>query len=147
MKRFQNKSFAGNSFTVLPNTLQCVSIASRKVWFYMQAKPQAFRNLIMTRVDEVDLPLLDMYEVKANSKEGIIVGYAFDTNAKVIRHTPNFLLACNTEFPASKIGHLNKKCFGMKYRYNGVFLYEYEGMASMVTTGLSQSMQESLELT
>lgn len=147
MKRFHNKSLVGSSLSIVPNSLQCLKLDSKNLWLYLSAAPKTFRTLILHKMDAVDLPLLDMYEIKANSKEGIVVGYAFDSNAKVIQYAPNFLLACNSEFPRQRVNDLNKNCFNMKYRYKGVFLYEYEGMASMVSTGLSEKMQESLELT
>lgn len=149
MKRLQNKNYPGSTFSYLPKTLQATYLPGmkHKNWTYFMANPAAFNLIILNRLDYVNLPTLDVYEAKANTKDGIVVGYVMDSTVKTVLYAHNYLVACNNEFRMSGLRDLDKNRFNMKHRFNGMNLYEYSGMASMVTLGLPDKLCESMELT
>ena len=150
MKRYHNKVLEKFSDPSVYHVgiLQRIWLTANKqsLWFYFRASPEHYLRVILLRIEHIELPLLDVYEVRANVKDGIVIGYAFDTNAKNISHANNFLTVCTSDFRTSKVKELSKTCFNLKHKLDNVYLYEYEGMASMVTTGLPERFKESMEL-
>lgn len=131
---------------LMTDKLQCVFISHKqKVWCYFLNNPYVFKTLVLTKVEYISLPLLDVYEIHANVKDGLVVGYVFDCYSKNINYSLNFLTVCNDEFKEHRVKHLNKNAFDFKYRISDINLYEYKGMASMLTCGLPEKIRDVME--
>lgn len=149
MKRLHMKHIEGKNLRnfVIRSFLKCqIHLSKTPVWLWAETDYRVFKTLYFIKMDFIELPLMDVYEIRANSKDGICLGYAFDTNSKIVSYSNNFFLVCNSAFKDSRVKDLNSDNFDLKFKLSQIHFHEYAGMASLVTSGLSDSISERLEL-
>lgn len=148
MKRLHNKVLNAKLVHLANRTIGKLHVPKTKYTplAYFITNANSFNILISIKMDFIELPLIDMYELRANSKDGAVAGYLFDPTTRNVSYSNNHIAVYENDFRLCSIRGLKGTSCNLKYRINGVYLYEYEGVASMVTTGLPESVCERMEL-
>ena len=91
--------------------------------------------------------MLDVYEMRAMTTKGIVVGYLFDPWSKSISHAFNYLCAYSTPYASMKIKDVKStnSLLQLRYKIKDVFVYSLGVYGSVVTIGYNQSIKEKLE--
>jgi len=116
------------------------------MFYNFKVQPKIFKSVFLSRLETINLPNLDVYEVRANALEGALIGYGFDCYGKVTVFRSNYVGSSNVYFSTSKLKELNKDNLDLKFSLNNMLFFEYEGMATLVTLGLGDKIKNAMEI-
>lgn len=145
MKRHHKKEFVFKSLVPVNCIYKCQHV-KHTLFYNFKTQPSAFSKVVLIKIDSINLPNLDLYEVRANSFDGILVGYAIDCHGKNTINRHNFVGSSNLFFTETKMKDLNENNLSLKFTLGKMMLFEYEGSASLVTLGFGERMKEAMEL-
>lgn len=146
MKRLHNKRVSLPP-RILRQTLQGFRSDGLPLWLYTNKDLTHYNNVFCSKIEMIDLPFLDVYELKAESTKGITVGYCFDSFARNKAYAFNYLCAYSSDFTSLKLKDLKEtsSLLQLRYKLRNVFLYSLGSYGSLITVGYSQTIKEKLE--
>lgn len=146
MKRFHNKRIALPP-RVVKGTVQEVRCGKSRFWVYTDNELSHYTEVYGVRIDQIDLPTLDVYELKAQTPKGITVGYLFDSASRQASSAFNYLCVYSSALPDLRLKDLREtqSTVQLKYKLRDLMLYSMGVYGSMVTVGYNQNIKEKLE--
>lgn len=146
MKRFHNKRLELPS-SVVTGTLQSLRQGHVHCWLYTVNDLSPYSDLYCTKIEQIDLPMMDVYEVRALSTKGIVVAYLFDSHAKAISSAFNYVCAYTPQYSDMTINEVKEtdSRLQLRYKIKDIFLYSMGIYGSMVTVGFNQKIKDRLE--
>jgi len=146
MKRFHNKKITIPS-RVVKGTIQGVRCGKSHYWIYTENELSHYTEVYAVRIDQIDLPMLDVYELKGQTPKGITVGYMLDSASQKFSSAFNYLCVYSSKLPDLKLKDLREtqSTLQLKYKLRDLMLYNMGVYGSMVTVGYNQNIKEKLE--
>ena len=146
MKRFHNKRIALPP-RIVQGTIQGVKSGNAYYWVYTDKDLSHYSDLYGDRIDAIELPMLDVYELRAMSPKGITVGYVFDSSSRKFSSAFNYLCVHSPILPDLGMKDLRetRSTLQLKYKLCDLMLYNMGVYGSVVTVGYNQNIKEKLE--
>ncbi len=143
MKRLQNVIVDGT--TLKSNFFNLVNNSDKPSYVYIWKK-QNYEKLYFVRT-EIELPYVDLYELRAQHRTGSLCGYAFDLYCKTPIVNTNFILSTNNIATINlKELKQNNNLFSLNHKLKGCNVYVLPNLATMLTISTNAEMKELLDL-
>lgn len=116
-------------------------------WLYTDKDLHIYAKLFLKKLDIVNLPYLDVYEINAECLDGATVGYLFDTQLKRVKSSFNYIAItplAKDEFSLSQMKAADT-ALELRFKIKELNLYSLGVRGSLVTSGYNKNLKESLE--
>ena len=146
MKRFHGK-FLNPPSAYIPNTLQKILVGKVYCWIYTEVDLSVYDKLVLSKIETIDMPLLDVYEINVEVMNGITIGYMFDTTARKITSSFNYILLhslLKDEFSLTSLKEM-EVALELRFKIKNINLYSLGVKGSLITLGFSDNVREVLE--
>lgn len=121
-------------------TLQRVHHKS-PAWVYSDHNLGVYSNLLLNKLDAIQLPLIKVYEILAEHKEGLTVGYLFISTTKRVKSAANFISVCSLAKEDFSLEQLTRNDINLQLRYklNDISLFSLGVQGALVTLTTSNA--------
>lgn len=143
MKRLQNLIIDGN--LLKPNAFNIVNSNSKNPAYVYVWKPQSYEKIYFVR-NEMELPYVDTYELRAYSRLGTLCGYAFDFYCKNPIIETNFIIAASNYNINFKELVQQNNLLNLKHKLKSCNVYVLPSVATMLTISVNQKIKELLDI-
>lgn len=127
------------SFFTMPNFPEAA-------FFYLMFDARPYSKRLLVKETSISLPCTDVYEIKANSQDGLTLGYCFDCYGRVKIRRNNVVGSSNVSFVESLPKLLNSDNLQLKLSINNLMIFEYEGSMSIIVKGFNSKTKEMFEI-
>lgn len=140
-----------NSFTppdmIVQGTIQAMKHKGKHVFLYTDSDLLLYEKLFLNELASLILPMVTVYEIKAESPSGITVGYCFYPHSKKITHTYTFFLVSKISRSSLDLYELvnSGNILNLTYRMKNLKFFVINGEASLITCGANPSIKTALE--
>lgn len=143
MKRLDKVFLDGTALE--PNFFNTITVNSKNCVVYTWKK-QFYEKMYLLR-SEIELPYVDLYEVRAQHKTGYLCGYAFDIFCKRPIIENNFIIASSNlkPFTLSDIKN-NKNSLSLRHKLKGCNVYVMPSVATMLTISVHPTIKNLLDI-
>lgn len=132
---------------IVQNTIQAMRHKGKQTFLYTDSDLAIYENLFLKELNSFSLPMVTVYEIKAESDTGITVGYCFYPHSKKITHTYTFFLVSKISRGSLDLQELVSKgtVLNLIYKMKNLKFFVINGEAALITCGANPSLKTALE--